>query len=107
MFMVVGRSAWRPHILYNNLRQFSRVCGETSGLSSAWSKERVNVFDQHGFATASENRGYLIYHIDEGLRVVPKEAADCVALVLTREDDLDHGRKFMQSKYTSGRAPVT
>ena len=42
IIMVVGRSAWWPHILYNNLRQFSRVCGEILGLSSAWSKEHVN-----------------------------------------------------------------
>ena len=36
VFKVVGRSAWRPHILHNDLRQFSRVRGEISGLSSAW-----------------------------------------------------------------------
>jgi len=36
VFKAVGRSAWRPHILHSDLRQFSRVCGERSGLSSAW-----------------------------------------------------------------------
>ena len=44
---------------------------------------------------------YLIYHINEGLCVIPKEAMDCVTLVLTREDHFNQGREFMQSKCTS------
>ena len=28
---LVGRSAWRPHILYNDWRQYSRVGGESLG----------------------------------------------------------------------------
>ena len=43
-------------------------------------------------------RGYktcLIYHIDEGLCVVPEEATDCVALILTREDHFDKRGEFV------------
>ena len=35
VFKDVGRSAWRPHILRNDLRQPPRACGERSGLSNA------------------------------------------------------------------------
>jgi len=38
-FKDVGRSARRPQILYNALRQLSRVRDEILGLSSAWSAE--------------------------------------------------------------------
>ena len=46
-------------------------------------------------------RGYktcLIYHVNEGLCVVPEEATDRVALILTREDHFDQGGDFMQSE---------
>ena len=43
IFNAVGRSAWWLHILYNDLRQFSRARGERSGLSSAWPTKGVNI----------------------------------------------------------------
>jgi len=46
-------------------------------------------------------RTCLIHHIDEGLRVVPKEATDCVTLVLTREYHFDQGRELVQSESAS------
>jgi len=44
---------------------------------------------------------YLVHHIDEGLRVVPKEGMDCVTPILTREDRLDQGREFLHSESAS------
>ena len=35
IFKTFGRSAWRPQVLYNDLRHFFRVWGERSALSSA------------------------------------------------------------------------
>ena len=45
-----------------------------------------------------ERRTCLVYHVNEGLRVVPKEATDCITFILTGEDHFDHGREFMRSK---------
>lgn len=39
----------------------------------------------------NERRTCLVYHIDEGLCVVPKEVMNCVALMLAREDRLNQG----------------
>jgi len=47
----------------------------------------------------------LIHHIDEGLHIVPKEAMDCVTLILTREYDFDQGRDLVQSECTSSQTP--
>jgi len=44
---------------------------------------------------------YLVYHVDKGLGVVPKEATDCIARILTQEELLDQGREFMRSKRAS------
>ena len=52
----------------------------------------------------SECRTCLVYHIDESLCVVPKEAADRVARILTREDLLDQGGEFTQNKRVSDQA---
>jgi len=42
--MAVGRSAWRPHVLYNDLRHSLRIDGERSGMSnSAWRVECVGI----------------------------------------------------------------
>ena len=49
----------------------------------------------------SGHRAYLVYHIDECLRVIPKEAANHIARVLTREDLLNQGGEFVQGKRTS------
>jgi len=46
-------------------------------------------------------RTCLIYHVNEGLDVVPKEAADRIARILTREDLLNQGREFMWRKRAS------
>ena len=43
----------------------------------------------------------LIYHIDEGLCLVPEEAADRVTFVLAREGCLDQGGEFMWSERAS------
>lgn len=43
----------------------------------------------------------LVYYIDEGLCIVPKEAVDRVTPILTREDRLDQGREFRQNKRAS------
>jgi len=43
----------------------------------------------------------LVYHVDKGLCVVPKEGTDRVTLVLTREDRLDQGGEFVQGKCAS------
>jgi len=43
----------------------------------------------------SGNKPCLIQRIDKGLRVVPKEAADRITLILTREDHFNQGRKFV------------
>ena len=44
---------------------------------------------------------YLIYHIDKGLRVVPKEATNRVAIIFTREDRLNQGRELMRVECAS------
>ena len=49
-------------------------------------------------------RGYktcLVHHISKGLCVVPKEAADRVSLILTREDHFDQRGEFVQSECAS------
>jgi len=51
-------------------------------------------------------RTCLIHRIDEGLRVVPKEATDCVTLILTREDHFDQGRELVQSECASDQAHI-
>ena len=54
------------------------------------------------------SRGYktcLIYHIDKCLCVVPKEAADRVSLILTREYHIDQGGEFVQSESGSDQTP--
>ena len=48
-------------------------------------------------AMKSGRRTRLIHHINEGLRVVPKEVTDSLILILTREDHFDQGGEFMRS----------
>jgi len=48
----------------------------------------------------SERRTCLVYHIDEGLRVVFVEATDRAAHILAREDLLDQRGEFMRSERT-------
>ena len=50
------------------------------------------------FVTMRKCGTCLIYHIDEGLCLVPEEAADRVTFVLGR---LDQGGEFMRSECTS------
>ena len=57
-------------------------------------------------AVTSGRRTCLIHHIDEGLRVVPKEATDRVTLILTREYHIDQGGEFTQSERASGQTPT-
>jgi len=45
----------------------------------------------------------LVYHIDKGLCVVPKEAADRITRILTREDRLDQEGELMRSELASGQ----
>jgi hypothetical protein len=52
-------------------------------------------------STVSEYGTYLVYHIDEGLCVFLKEATDCVARIVTRENGLDQGGEFVRSERTS------
>jgi hypothetical protein len=52
------------------------------------------------FAMMREYRTYFIYHINKGLRVILKEAADRVTLILAREERLDQGGEFMRSERT-------
>jgi len=49
----------------------------------------------------SERGPCLVYHIDEGLRVVSAEATDRATRILARENLLDEGGELMQSE----RAP--
>ena len=49
----------------------------------------------------SECKTCLIHHINKYLCVVPKEATDRVIRVITRENGLDQGGEFMQSKRAS------
>ena len=51
----------------------------------------------------SECKTRLIHHVDERLRVVLNEAADCIARILTREDLLNQGGEFIRSKRTSNQ----
>ena len=81
---------WRPHILRNNLRQPPRACSGRSGLFNAWPIECVKFqFTQYGFANARGRGTCLVHHINNGLRIVPQEAADRATLILTREDHFD------------------
>jgi len=54
----------------------------------------------------NRRRAHLVHHIDEGLHVVPKEAADCVTLVLTREDYFNQGGEFVRSERASDQTPA-
>ena len=49
----------------------------------------------------------LVDHIDKGLCIIPKEGTDRVTLVLTREDRLDKGGEFVQSKCASDQASTS
>ena len=49
---------------------------------------------------------HLVHHIDKGLHVVPKEAANCVTLILTRENHLNQGGEFMRSERASDQTPA-
>ena len=49
----------------------------------------------------SECRTCLIYHIDNGLSVVPKEATDRVILTLAREDCFDQEGELVRSECAS------
>ena len=49
---------------------------------------------------------YLVYHIDEGLYVVPNKATDRVTLILTREDRLNQGGEFVRSESASDQTPA-
>ena len=61
IFKDVGRSAWRPHVLYNDLRQFFRAPGEMSGLSSTCLIRCVNAsFDCHRFVMSGCGRASYI-----------------------------------------------
>jgi len=51
-------------------------------------------------------RTCLIHHIDKGLHIVPKKATDRVALILTREDQVDQGGEFIQCKSASDQTPA-
>ena len=51
----------------------------------------------------SEFKTYLVYHVDEHLRVVFNEAADCIARILTREDLLNQGGELIRSKRASNQ----
>ena len=58
----------------------------------------------NGLVMMRKYRTCLIHHIDEGLRVVLKEVADCIARILTREDLLNQGGEFMWRKRASDQA---
>jgi hypothetical protein len=46
----------------------------------------------------SERKTRLVHHIDKSLRVLAKEATNRVIRVVTRENGLDQGGKFVQSE---------
>jgi len=81
--MAFGSTARRLHILYNDLRHFSRVRGERSGPSSAWSTESISVSSSQWVRNDRRKDIYLVHHIDKGLHIVPKEGLDRVTLILT------------------------
>ena len=45
----------------------------------------------------------LIYHIDEGLCIVPGKAANGDRHILAREDPFDQGGEFIQDKVASNQ----
>ena len=49
--------------------------------------------------TATRCGTYLVYHIDEDLRVVPREAPDSVTLIFAQKYRLDQGGKFARGKF--------
>ena len=51
----------------------------------------------------SECKTYLVFHVDERLRVVFNEAANYIARILTREDLLNQGGEFIRSKRASNQ----
>jgi hypothetical protein len=51
--------------------------------------------------TMSECRTRLVYNVDERLCVIPKEARDRVARIVTRENGLDQGGEFLRSERAS------
>jgi len=50
------------------------------------------------FVIAGKCRTCLVYHINEGLRVISREATDIFTIIFTREDRLDQGGEFMRGK---------
>ena len=91
--MAVGRSAWRPHVLYNDLRHFFRIGGERSGvLDSAWCVGCMDIISITAFRHVSGGGTYLVDHVDKGLRVVLVEATDYLTPILTRKDGLGWGK---------------
>ena len=62
--------------------------------------------NKNRFRTTSRCTTYLIHHINNGLRVTPKEAVDRVTLILTREDYFDQGGEFIQSECASDQTPA-
>jgi len=49
----------------------------------------------------SDRGTYLVYHIDKGLGIVPTEAADRVAFIITREDRFNQRRKYTWGKHSA------
>ena len=45
----------------------------------------------------------LVYHINEGLCIVPRQAANGIMHTLAREDPFDQGGEFIQDKVTSNQ----
>ena len=63
-------------------------------------------FNQHGFTMISGHRTCLINHINKGLHIVPKEATNCVTLILTREDHFNQGGEFVRSERAPDQTPT-
>ena len=43
----------------------------------------------------------LVYHIDEGLRIVPREATDGITLIFTRKNRINQGGEFIRGELAS------
>ena len=68
IFMAFGRSAWRPHVLYNDLRHFFRIRGGKSRFSSAWLVKHVDVdFNQQN---RNGKRLWNVPHLSHRQRLV-------------------------------------
>ena len=50
------------------------------------------------FTAMSRYGTRLVYHVDEYLCVVPREATDGVVLILARKDGVDQGGKLMRGE---------